>query len=280
MHNTKKYDFTRNTFSIMKGQHFMEHKLEALEKNPIQVADRLFQTMEVLASSGPIGLMDLSGTLGLNKSTVHRILNSLIYMGYVKQNPETAKYSLTFKIWDLANQLLTQNDIVDIARPHLKELVAKCGETVHLVQVDGLKAVYIDKVESYTNSVRLVSKVGKSIPLYCSGVGKALLAEMSPADAKAIWDKSEIQKLTEHTITDYQALQERLSQVRKQGYALDDEENELGVRCIAACIKDYKGKPKYAFSISAPVNRMSDERISELAVAVLETQKKLEAEWN
>lgn len=258
----------------------MEHKSETFEKNPIQVADRLFQTLEVLAESGPTGLMELAGTLDLNKSTVHRILNSLIYMGYVKQNAETSKYSLTFKIWDLANQLLTQNDIVDIARPHLKELVAKCGETVHLVQIDGLKAVYIDKVESYSNSVRLVSKVGKSIPLYCSGVGKALLAEMDPTNVKAIWDKSEIKKLTPHTIISFKGLEERLAQVRSQGYALDDEENELGVRCIAACIKDYKGKPKYAFSISAPVNRMSNQRIADLAKDVLNTQKQLEAEWN
>lgn len=249
-------------------------------KNPIQVADRLFQTLEVLAESGPTGLMELSSKLSLNKSTVHRILNSLIYMGYVKQNPETTKYSLTFKIWELANQLLTQNDIVDIARPHLKELVSKCGETVHLVQVDGRKAVYIDKVESYTNSVRLVSKVGKSIPLYCSGVGKALLAEMDLDDTREIWDNSDIQELTPHTITDFSEMQKHLKQVHTQGYAIDDEENELGVRCIAACIKDYKGKPKYAFSISAPVNRMSDERIAELARDVLDTQKKLEAEWN
>ena len=172
----------------------MEHKSEVPEKNPIQVADRLFRTLEVLAEAGPTGLMELSSALSLNKSTVHRILNSLICMGYVKQNPETSKYSLTFKIWDLANQLLTQNDIADIARPHLKELVAKCGETVHLVQIDGLDAVYIDKVESQSNSVRMVSKVGKRIPLYCSGVGKALLAEMDPKDVKAIWDESEIYK--------------------------------------------------------------------------------------
>lgn len=258
----------------------MEHKADTLEKNPIQVADRLFHTMEVLAESGPTGLMDLAATLDLNKSTVHRILNSLIYMGYVKQSAETSKYSLTFKIWDLANQLLIQNDIVDIARPHLKELVSRCGETAHLVQIDGAKAVYIDKVESYTNSVRMVSKVGKSIPLYCSGVGKALLAEMDATDVKAIWDRSDIKELTPHTITSFKGLKEKLEQVRKQGYALDDEENELGVRCIAACIKDYKGTPKYAFSISAPTNRMSDERIAKLAKNVLETQKKLEAEWN
>lgn len=251
-----------------------------IEKNPIQVADRLFLTIETLAESGPAGLMELSNQMDLNKSTVHRILNSLIYMGYVKQDSATSKYSLSFKIWEVATQLLTHIDLVDIARPHLKELVQKTGETVHLVQIDGLKAVYIDKVESYNNSVRLVSKVGKSIPLYCSGVGKALMAEMSAEEIADIWKKSNIRQLTPHTIIDYNALLPKLEDVKVNGYALDDEENELGVRCIASCIKDYKGKPKYAFSISAPVTRMSDERIRELAKDILHTKTLLEAEWN
>lgn len=251
-----------------------------LEKNPIQVADRLFETMEYLGEHGACGLMEISEALALNKSTAHRILNSLIYMGYAKQDSATTKYSLTFKVWDLANQLLTHIDIVDLARPHLKELVKQAGETVHLVQRDGIKAVYIDKVESYQNSVRLVSKVGKSIPLYCSGVGKALMAEMELSEVKAIWEKSKIQSLTPHTITDFDQLLEVLDQVRKKGFALDDEENEMGVRCIAACIHDYRGKPKYAFSISAPINRMTDQRIAELSHAVKDTQKALEAEWN
>lgn len=251
-----------------------------IDKNPIQVADRLFEAMEYLGEHGSSGLMELSEALKLNKSTAHRILNSLIYMGYAKQDPATAKYSLTFKVWDLANQLLTHIDIVDLARPHLKELVKQAGETVHLVQRDGIKAVYIDKVESYQNSVRLVSKVGKSIPLYCSGVGKALMAEMDLSEVTMIWEKSKIQKLTPHTITDFEQLLKVLDQVRETGYALDDEENEMGVRCIAACIHDYRGKPKYAFSISVPINRMTDQRIDKLSLAIKHTQQALEAEWN
>ncbi|MDD3340265.1 MAG: IclR family transcriptional regulator [Lachnospiraceae bacterium] len=258
----------------------MENQKETIEKNPIQVADRLFQTLEALSSFGPIGLTELSNTLQLNKSTVHRILNSLIFMGYAKQDDATAKYSLTFKIWDIANQLLTHIDIIDIAKPHLRKLAELSGETVHLVQIDGVRAVYIDKVESYHNSVRLVSKVGSRIPLYCSGVGKALLAEMSPAQVEWIWKESDVKKLTQHTVTDFSVLGGYLQQIKKNGYALDNEENELGVRCIAACIKDYKGNPKYAFSISAPISRMSDARIQELSAYVLQTQKDLEAEWN
>ncbi|MDD3279049.1 MAG: IclR family transcriptional regulator [Lachnospiraceae bacterium] len=258
----------------------MEKMIKPIDKNPIQVADRLFETLEYLGTYGSCGLMELSEALSLNKSTAHRILNSLIYMGYAKQDPATSKYSLTFKVWDLANQLLTHIDIVDIARPHLKKLVKQAGETVHLVQRDGIKAVYIDKVESYQNSVRLVSKVGKSIPLYCSGVGKALMAEMELSEITSIWEKSKIEQMTPGTITDLDRLLEVLKDIKKQGYALDDEENELGVRCIAACIHDYRKKPKYAFSISAPVNRMDDARIRELSRLILDTQKALEAEWN
>jgi DNA-binding IclR family transcriptional regulator len=249
------------------------------ENNPIQVADRIFLVIETLAFTGPMGLLELSKHLELNKSTVHRLLSSLIYMGYVKQDLDTGKYSLSFKIWEIANQVLTKIDIVDIAKPHLKKLVEKTGETVHLVQIDGTKAVYIDKVESYNNSVRMVSKVGKSIPLYCSAVGKALLAEMDDNAVKKMWDNSEIEKLTNHTIVDFTAFKKHLSTIYNNGFSLDDEENELGVRCIAVCLKDYRGKAKYAISLSAPVNRMNNKRIKELSKYILETKTQLMEEW-
>lgn len=245
-------------------------------KNPIQVSERIFQTIEVLANTGPIGLLSLSKELSLNKSTVHRILTSLIILGYVKQDEETAKYSLSFKLCEIANQVLGKIDAVEIAKPYLKHLAALSGETVHLVQLDGIHAVYIDKVESFANSVRMVSKVGKHIPLYCSGVGKALLSAMDEEAVAKIWENSEIIRLTEHTITDYDSLLAQLQETKRCGYALDLEENELGVRCIAAGVKDYTGKTLYAFSISAPISRMSDEAISELAKKVLTVRENLE----
>ncbi len=249
------------------------------EKNPIQVADRIFSVLEALSDKGPMSLGNLSTDLCLNKSTVHRILNSLICMNYVKQDENTGKYSLTFKVCDIANRLLTKIDIVNIARPFLKRLVEQIGETVHLVQIDGIKAVYIDKVESYSNSVRMVSMVGKSVPLYCSAVGKSLLAEMDDMKIKEIWEESEIKALTPHTIVDFDRFSEEIRVIRERGYALDNEENEEGVRCIAVCLKDYKGLPKYAFSISAPISRMDDERLKTLSPYVLDTQQKLLNEW-
>lgn len=244
-------------------------------KNPIQVADRLFLVLETLAEAGPTALADLSNHLELNKSTVHRLLSSLIYMGYVKQDMETGKYALSFKLLTLSNKLMSHMDILETVRPYLKKLSEETGETVHFVQLDGIDAVYIYKEESYQNSIRMVSKVGSRIPLYCSGVGKAMAADMEAAQIRELWANSDIQKLTPHTIIHYNQFSEKIKEVRKNGFALDDEENELGVRCIAVSIPDFKGRPKYAVSISAPVARMSDERIRQLASVILKTKEEI-----
>lgn len=252
---------------------------ETESKNPIQVVDRVFNVIEVMSSTGPIGLIELSNILNLHKSTTHRLLNSLAYMDYVKQDEETGKYILTFKLLEIANRSLEHNDIYPIAHKYLKKLSMKTGETIHLVQQHGIDAVYIDKVESKVNSVRMTSKVGSRIPLYCSGVGKAILASLSNEEVTQIWNNSDIHKLTPYTITTLESLFNRLEEVRKNGYALDDEENEEGVRCIAACILDYRGRAKHAFSLSAPTSRMSDERIKELIPDVLELKDELSKEF-
>lgn len=256
----------------------MEHQTEDTQKNPIQVSERIFNTIECLAQNGAMGLQELSSKLKLNKSTVHRILNSLICMDYVRQDTESLKYSLSFKICGLSHQILEKNSIIDIAHPYIKELSTASGETVHLVQIDGINATYIDKVEASQNSVRMISMVGKSIPLYCSGVGKAMLADMPDEKIESIWKRSSIHKLTEHTITKYVDFIKLIGEIRKNGYALDDEENELGVRCIAVALKGYDGKSTHAISISAPKDRMSNERILELKEMILKSKRQIENE--
>lgn len=252
--------------------------MENEQKNPIQVSERIFHTIECLAENGSMGLQELSSALDLNKSTVHRILNSLICMDYVRQDAETSKYSLSFKICALSNQILSKNNIIDIARPYIKELSLASGETVHLVQIEGINATYIDKVEASQNSIRMISMVGKSIPLYCSGVGKALLADMPDEKIESIWKRSAIKPLTEHTVTTYVDFLKLIEETRHTGYAMDNEENELGVRCIAVSLKNYNGKSKYAISISAPKDRMSDERVQELKPMILTTKRQIETE--
>ena len=157
------------------------------QKNPIQVAGRLFRTLELLAETGSAGLMELSSSLELNKTTAHRVLNSLIYMGYARQNPVSGKYEPTFKIVDMANKIMVKVDIVQTVRPYLRKLMEATGETVHFVERDGIDAVYIDKVESLNNGIQMVSRIGSRIPLYCSGVGKAMVAVMDEWEIEEIW---------------------------------------------------------------------------------------------
>lgn len=247
-------------------------------KNPVQSAERIFQVMEMLADNGEMGLMELSAALGLHKSTVHRLLMSLIYMGYAKQDEVTQKYMLSYKIVNMAGKVIERTDILQVARPYMERLSDICGEAVHLVQRDGSNILYIYKIEAKVGTIRMVSHVGMVHPMYCSGVGKAIMATLPEEEIKQIWEESTIEKKTDKTITDFGKLMKTLEEVRENGYALDDEENEKGVRCIAACLYGHQNEVKYAFSISGPTSRMTKERVKELAKDVRKVQEELSRE--
>jgi DNA-binding IclR family transcriptional regulator len=250
----------------------------AEDKNPIQVAGRLFNALEYLADHGQTGLTELAENIHLNKSTAHRVVASLEYMGYVRQNPENSKYEPTFKLADLANRIIGRVDIIQTIRPHLQKLMEMCGETVHLVKREGAEVVYIDKVESYENNVRMVSHVGKRMPFYRSAVGKALAANMSADEVHRLWAQSAIERTTPYTITNYEDFLDALEDVRRKGYALDNEENEQGVRCIAAALDISGDNRTYAFSISVPVSRMDNDRIRKFSEYLNEIRQEINAE--
>ncbi len=248
-------------------------------KNPVQSAERIFAVLEELAETGPIGLMDLSVRLGLHKSTVHRLLMSLICMGYVRQEDSNGKYMLTFKIVELSEKVLSKMDVVYQVHPLIAKLANDCRETVHFVQKRGTEVIYLDKVAPIyprESAIHMASQVGITRPLYCSAVGKAILAEMQEEEVEYIWNNSVIDKKTEYTITTLSELKNELEVVRVKGYALDNEENELGVRCIAVSIKNHQGIANNAFSISAPAVRMTQDRIEELAVEIRRTKIAIE----
>lgn len=247
-------------------------------KNPVQSAERIFQVLEMLAENGEMGLMEISAALNLHKSTVHRLLMSLVYMGYAKQDETNQKYMLSYKIVNMAGKILDRMDILKIARPYMDRLSDISGETVHLVQREGNNILYIYKAEAKVGSIRMVSHVGMVHPMYCSGVGKAIMATLEESEVKQIWNESIIEKKTEKTITDLDEMMKILDEVKENGYALDDEENEEGVRCIAACLRDYSGEVRYAFSVSGPVSRMTKERVLELSADVRKVQKELSEE--
>ena len=144
--------------------------------------------------------------------------------------------------------------------------------------MEGINAVYIDKVVAPHNSVRMVSMVGKTIPLYCSGVGKAILADMDDDQIRQIWEQSELHTYTANTVTDYNTFLEVIGAIRNNGYSMDNEEMEIGVRCIAVSLGCVHHKLPYAISISAPKDRMKDKQITQYKKLLLNTKKQLLAE--
>lgn len=247
------------------------------QPSSIQSLDRAFSLLEIL-SHHPDGvhLMELSRMTGLHKSTVHRFLSALITLGYVKKvGGEDGKYALTLRLFELSGRVVEGVDVLDVAKPVLEKLRDIVGETVHLVLREGTEIVYVFKAESFVNTYRMISRIGTRRSMYSTAAGKSILATMPPDKVQRIWDASTIEAYTKHTITTLDALTAELDLTRERGYALDNEENELGVRCIAAAVLDYTGKSHAAFSISAPLVRMADDRVAELAPLVLAAQKEI-----
>ena len=242
------------------------------ENGSIQSIERFFEIIELLSKNGSMGVTEIAKATSLNKTTVFRMLSTAGNLGYVCKDDNNEKYKLTLKILSISARILDSIDVRSIVRHELENLAKDCTETVHFVQREGNNIVYIDKVESLQNSVRMVSRIGMRHEMYCTGVGKAILAEMSNDEIKNIWDSSQIERKTEKTIVNFNKFMEELENVRKFGYAVDNEENELGVRCVAASCFDYSGKAKYAFSVSAPVSRMDDQRVEKIAPVVIKTK--------
>jgi DNA-binding IclR family transcriptional regulator len=233
--------------------------------------ERTFTILEALCER-EAGIVELSERVELNKTTVHRLLGTLVELGYVKQNEDTLQYGLSSKFLSFSESVVRQLDIISLAKPHLRALSQKTHETIHLVSLEGHQAVYIDKLES-TESIRMYSYVGKHIPLYCTAVGKIFLAHSDQLDFDAYYEteKASILPLTEKTIVTPEGLKEEINLVRDQGYAVDDEENEPNTFCVSAPIYDHLGKVRYAISVSAPKFRVVDKDFEAYVAMVKET---------
>lgn len=227
--------------------------------NIVQSIERVSIILDVL-SEYPQGLRlgILSDKAGLNKGTAHRLLSSLVFLDYVRQDAETKRYSLGFKLVELGNRLLSQIDLRTEARPFLMELAERTKETVHLVILDRLEVLYIDKVEAgvQPTGLRMVSMLGSRIPAHCCAVGKVLLAALPEEKVKEMAKKRGLPKRTKNTITNPAKLIEHLKLVNQKGYALDVEENEIGVKCVGAPVLDQQGEVTAAISVSVPAIRI------------------------
>lgn len=247
-----------------------------MSKN-VQSVDRALFILDTLSEYPKgLGVGELSEKTQLHKSTAHRLLATLVDQGYVKQN-EQSNYQLTFKLFQLGSRMLEELDVLEVARPYLNKIMEKINEVVHLVVLEDDSIVYVDKVES-DETIRMHSRIGIRKPLYCTAVGKAILSTMEPKEVGEIWEKSDIKKLTQYTITDLDKMHEELELIRQKGYSTDEQENEIGVRCIAIPLLDYTKKAWGAISVSGPVERMTDEALDNIIPVLLPIAEKISSE--
>lgn len=248
------------------------------EPTSVQSLDRAFDLLEALCRSrGGMTIGALSAETGLHKSTVHRLLSSMCARGYVQRDAATSIYRAGMRLCELGGYIMDNLDVVGLARAPMERLGCLTGETVHLVMREERDIVYIHKVENSQCAIRMFSRIGMRRPLYCTGVGKAILATWPDSEVRALWADSRVTAWTAHTILSEEAFLCELARVRQLGYALDDEENELGVRCIAAAIPDYSGRASYALSVSAPVSHLPDARIATLRGPLLAARDEIAA---
>jgi DNA-binding IclR family transcriptional regulator len=247
--------------------------------NLVQTIKRVSSILEALGQNpNGMSIRELSSKIHLPKGTIHRLLSSLAYFGYVRQDPKTRNYFLGLKLVELGNLLLSQLDLRKEAEPFLRDLAERTKETVHMVFLDRDEIVYIEKVELNHNpsGLKMASRIGLRNPAHSCAVGKVLLSYLPEEELDRIIKEKGLPKRTENTITDPQVLKAHLKTIRTQGYAVDDEENERGIRCVAAPVLNETGKPVAAISISGPAFRITKKMIQEtLRKEVMETALKI-----
>lgn len=245
------------------------------KSNLIQSVDRALQILECFSKRDTeLGVTEIATRLDLHKSTTFGLLATLESRGYLKQNLENGKYKLGIKLFELGKLVEDDMDLRINSLPYLRELVAKYEETAHLAIRDGKEVLYIDKVEG-ESAIRMYSQVGKRAPMYCTGVGKAMLAFMSEEKIDSLLEDINFSKFTNNTITDLQKLKKELIEIKKRGYCIDDEEIEVGLACAAAPIVNYKGEAVASISIAGPTSRMTNEKLQLIAQDVKETAAKI-----
>lgn len=245
--------------------------MEPKKVNAIQSVDRALRILEEFNTKERVlGVTEIAKRLGLNKSTCFGLLQTLYSRGYLEQDSDTGKYKLGLKLFELGLTYESGIEIREIAKPHLRELVEKTFETVHLVIRDKTEAVYIEKVEG-PGAIRMISQVGKRVHLHCTGVGKAILAFLPDDEVDSILKKGPLEQFTWNTIVDKEKLKHHLHEVRERGYCIDDEEIEVGLRCVAAPIFNHRKEVISAISVSGPTTRMTYHKINEIEGMIKET---------
>ena len=234
----------------------------------IESADRVLRVLESFAPHEQYAsLSDIADRVGLPKSSVHRLLVTLIGHGFVDRDPTTRRYRLGIRLFELGSAAIHERGLYSAAQPVLEDLSKATGETCHLAVLSGAEAVYVQKIDG-PSSIIMSSRVGGRAPCHATSIGKVLVAWSGDEVLREIKSKG-LRAKTPSTITTFSEFDDELSRVRRLGYALDMEEFEEGLRCIAAPVRDQSGRVVSALGIAGPRKRFGDQQIKKLASAVV-----------
>lgn len=230
--------------------------------------DKVFTLIDVLAArEEPYGLTELSRASGLDKATTHRLLEAMIRHGYVTKLDEPAQYELSMKLWMLGSRVVARRPLLQLAQQPLRELAEMSGETVYLSVCEGLKAVYLAKIDS-RHPLRAHTPIGGRVPLYCGSTGKALLAYFDRADIETVAES--LEPFTDRTISTRAALLEALAEVRAQGYATAEGEWDPSISGVAAPIFGPDCTPVASIGITGPIERLNSDLLRSYGPRVAE----------
>jgi len=264
-----------NTVAISTGEVSAPAKPRGESK--VNSVDRALVILEYLGTqTKEVGVRELGQAIGLSKSSVHRILQTLRARGFVKWNPDNARYSLGMRAFEVGCGILRSMEAHAVAKPYLEQLVANLGETAFLGVLDDADLVVIDKIDG-RRSVRMYADIGSRRPLHSTAIGKALLAHLDRAEIDRIIAAKPLTRYTKNTITDPEALRAELDKIRRLGYAEDNEEMEDGLYCVGAPLFNYSGKPVASISISVPKIGQQNVQKDRLIKAVVQAAQEISA---
>lgn len=234
----------------------------------VQSLTRGLTLLEQLAESeGGISLTEISQLTALAPSTAHRLLNTLADMGFVFQAPDSGLWYIGLKTYRVGCAFVSNRDFVGESHAYLRKLMEQSGETANLSIIDGTHVCFIAQVQCH-EVMRMLVRLGSRLPAHASGSGKAILSALPEDELAIFFRESKLQKLTQKTTTDVDQLRLQFGAIRARGYSYDDEENALGLRCVAAPIYDEYSEPLGAISLAGPIARLTDERILKLGPLV------------
>ena len=242
-----------------------EVALEPVERGVYDVAvlQKALDLLEAITLGPESGLRELSSATGASKASSFRVLSTLEHRGYVVKDPETRKYTPGPRLISLSIGVVQRMELVPLTRPLLEDLQREFGETVNLAMLDGNEIIYLDIVES-SRGLRMAAHGGARDAVHSTALGKALLSCLPIEEARQLLERNDRIPATRRTIVTLDALMAELAVTRERGYSIDDEENEIGARCVGVAVPGPDGRPRAAISISGPAARMHDRDIDRI----------------